>query len=104
MSRQRDSAHAALWSSRPWNQPVGRVAWWIRQAQRSGSHLSRQAARLFWLMLVDDVGLTDATCQLADQGIAELPAWLGAEDSHAPIPEAPEQMTFFASLEMETRT
>lgn len=72
-------ANAHLWPSRPWNQPAGRVAWWIAQAQRSGSHLAKQAARLFWLELVRDVGFTDATRQIAEQGI-ELPAWLCQDD------------------------
>lgn len=90
----RDSAHAAQWASRPWNQEAGRVAWWIARAQTRGTHVAQQAARLFWLELLAQHGDLEARRLLAGQGV-KLPAWLASEraavrgtGSNVPVPAA----------------
>ena len=70
------NVNAEQWAERPWNQPVGRVAMWIRKAMQIGaSYTAKQAAKCFYTMLIEEIGEVEARRQLHALNVS-VPHWL----------------------------
>lgn len=69
---------AELWSTRIWNQPIGRIAYWLRKNQQHSTYTGRQWTRALYTMACEATpgGPLEVQRQLlADHGV-RCPDWL----------------------------